>query len=71
MSEWQPISTAPKDGRTMFVVIAAGIVPFPSSRSTYTSDPWCVWRNDEGGFSRWPHDFGPTHWMPLPPPPAE
>jgi hypothetical protein len=68
--EWQPIETAPKDGRKMFVVIAVGTIPFPVSLSTYTSDPWCVWRKDGGGFARWPHDFPPTHWMPLPPPPS-
>lgn len=31
----------------------------------YTTDPWAVWA-DEGSFVRWPHNFKPTHWMPLP-----
>lgn len=49
----------------MFVVkafdVAYGDGPF-----TYISDPYCVWRDDDGGFARWPHHFPPTHWLPLP-----
>ncbi len=62
---WQPIETAPKDGRTMFVVKAVDVIHHPGAMP-YTSDPWCVWQ-DADGFSRWPHAFNPTHWMPLPP----
>jgi hypothetical protein len=69
--EWMPIGSAPPDGKEMFVVIACGVKPFPNSRSTYTSDPWCVWRDKDGSYARWPHDFNPTHWMPLPEPPKE
>jgi len=61
---WRPIETAPTDTKTMFVVIALGVKPvgtFP-----YDSDPYCVWHHD-GVFVRWPHDFPPTHWLPLPP----
>jgi hypothetical protein len=63
---WLPIDTAPTDGRQMFVVRTIAITPFPNSRSLYTSDPWCVWRGSDGSFVRWPHDFQPTHWVPLP-----
>jgi hypothetical protein len=69
--KWQPIETAPKfPDRTMFVVRAFSVQPsaFSDSR-VYTSDPWCVWRERDGGFARWPHVFQPTHWMPLPAPP--
>jgi len=64
---WRDIETAPKDGRTMFVVKAVDVIRHPGA-APYTSDPWCVWQ-DKDGFSRWPHSFEPTHWMPLPPAP--
>ena len=63
---WQPIETAPKDTKKMFIVIAINVIPFENSFSRYTSDPWCVWRDQWGGFERWPHAFNPTHWCPLP-----
>jgi hypothetical protein len=63
---WQPIETAPNaEQRDMFVVRA-----FNVSRWNYTSDAYCVWRDIHGGFARWPHQFAPTHWMPLPAPPV-
>lgn len=61
--EWQPIETAPRDGTP---VLAA------TSRSQYVawnngrSDMW-VFVDDGRGNSFF---FRPTHWMPLPPPPA-
>jgi hypothetical protein len=62
MSEWQPIETAPKDGT-----------------------PVDLWTAEDGRFAdacwnstrrRWETQWErlansvPTHWMPLPPPPA-
>lgn len=44
----------------MFVVKAFGV-----RGGTYNTDPYCVWREGKG-FARWPHEFDPTHWMPLP-----
>jgi len=64
---WQPIETAPKETREIFVVRGFRVnvrTAFP-----YTTDPYCVWRRGDGGYERWPHHFPPTHWMPLPPPP--
>ena len=66
--EWLPIETAPNEceGRGMFVVRAFDVQNGFTGGFPYTSDPWCVWRCLDGGFARWPHNFPPTHWMPLP-----
>lgn len=68
MSEWQSIDTAPKDG-TAFL----GFLP---QFGRYVADQRiqrCVWTGWGGGC--WECQFekggmGPTHWMPLPAPPA-
>ena len=58
---WQPIATAPKDG-TRFLAWEAG-----TQRSAI------IWRRSAGwdtdAFYMDPVAF--THWMPLPPPPAQ
>jgi hypothetical protein len=66
--KWQPIETAPKETRKMFVAIAANVKI--RKDYSYTSDPYCVWKNSDGTFSRWPHEFSPTHWMPIPKSPS-
>lgn len=64
MSKWQPIETAPKDGRRIIIgyddVVA--IVKWEGSG-------WC--ENDYDNLWHGPDMFfgGPTHWQPLPPPP--
>lgn len=63
---WRPIEEAPKC-KAMFVAIAID-AKLPTGQK-YTSDPWVVW-TDGTGFARWPHDFQPTHFMPLPCPRA-
>lgn len=71
MSEWQPIETAPKQEmfrKEMFVVRAFG-VQTGANAHPYDTDAYCVWRDHNGRFVRWPHPFPPTHWTPLPPPP--
>lgn len=64
---WLPVSTAPKDRKpySMFVVIAMDVI-LPGTSYTYTTDPHCVWTNDDGTYARWPHSVPPTHWAPLP-----
>jgi hypothetical protein len=66
--EWQPISTAPKDG-TEFLVYK------PTTGITV-----CLWLDDdhpayegECPHVAWDHSgyWDATHWMPLPPPPKE
>jgi hypothetical protein len=61
-----PIETAPTVGRGMFVVKAFRVRNGFTGGHEYTSDPWCVWRQEDGDFARWPHKFQPTHWCPLP-----
>lgn len=62
MNAYQDIKGAPV-GRKMFVAI--GIDVNVNGRK-YTTDPWIVWQPVEGEFTRWPHDFPPTHFAPLP-----
>lgn len=64
---WLPIETAPKDRKPfeMFAVIAKDVV-VTSNGVPYTTDPYYVWRNNDGTFARWPHPFPPTHWHPMP-----
>lgn len=63
MGEWQPIETAPRDGR----VILAGYwrdEGWWSDLYDATPDEFAA---DDHGFTR---DLAPlTHWMPLPEPP--
>ena len=64
MSEWQPIETAPKDGRESlcWTKECGQVVLY-----------WDDFNHDE---PRWSNGFDddqitPTHWMPLPKPPQE
>jgi hypothetical protein len=59
---WRPIDSAPTEVKRMFVAIA---IHSPVANN-YTSDPYCVWAENDGTFARWPHPFPPTHWLPLP-----
>ena len=71
MSEWQPISTAPRDGTP--ILIARKDETFGWVRG------WATWVDVRGisgwlshGFCEIPGNLGlahPTHWMPLPEPP--
>lgn len=78
MSEWQPIETAPKDGRSILVfgwpsnLEVNGNVLVSYKRAAIYSASWdeideafCL----SGG--SWLGPFvKPTHWMPLPEPPV-
>ena len=69
MAEWQPISTAPKDGLLLLAVESG------HERRTFVAE----WSTAKGGY--WVMTSGwvgwgkmhpawePTHWMPLPAPP--
>lgn len=82
MTDWQPIETAPKDGR--IIVVCGAPASFKDGRPM---DGPCIVRWDDNAYSSegdWVfagwlshgdpiHDFPieePTHWMPLPDPPA-
>ncbi len=58
--EWQPINTAPKDGTTILGYWCNGEM----SPGSICDGEWVPeWEQDQ------PWSM-PTHWMPLPPPPA-
>lgn len=62
--DWQPIETAPKDGR--FVLIAFDC-PNPEYKAVCVArirKGWSTWDSFPGDYTK-----HPTHWMPLPPPP--
>lgn len=63
MSEWRPIKTAPRDGRSIL--------------ATWIKDPLHI-EAVEWSESHWSYSYDgdtptyqPTHWMPLPEPPEE
>jgi len=63
MATWQPIETAPKDGRHIFCFLHDGLI----------SEVW--WQRDsldgtEYWQDYWDSEPKPTHWMPLPAPPT-
>ncbi len=62
MSEWQPIETAPKDGTSILLYACERDVDVYSVVEGFTFE------------GDWLTQFGyvdATHWMPLPPAPAE
>ncbi len=73
-NEWQPIETAPTDG-TAILVCHDGGVWIAKHKAVYQSgykpdNPWfCLMLNKDHIPSRKRKGY-PTHWMPLPQPPA-
>ena len=73
---WQPIETAPKDGRCILVFVPGDYFPMVGVAGN-TGDVYVMrWNSHgEGGWDQWDsyHDLdadAPTHWMPLPEPPG-
>ena len=58
---WQPIETAPKDGRIVLLFVPKAVYPLFVSGRNQTGTQWWV-----TGMGR----VSPTHWMPLPEPPS-
>ncbi|MCA3186971.1 MAG: DUF551 domain-containing protein [Cupriavidus sp.] len=68
MSEWQPIETAPKDGRVVLLCVKVNGSPFVATGgydSHWTGQCWVLDNR------RIPSGSSITHWMPLPKPPAD
>jgi hypothetical protein len=61
MSEWQDISTAPKDGTLIWIYEAPRVYMVRWEASV----PTPAFMEDDSGDSH----FAATHWMPLPEPP--
>lgn len=74
--EWQPIETAPRDGSAVLLYQKkphAEVARYESDTNEievgfYSEEGWRVFgfHGDESE-----RDFAPTHWMPLPQPPAD
>jgi hypothetical protein len=60
---WQPITTAPRDGQLVLAFSRLGYHAIVSWRAVVAL-PDGVWEAEDGS---WIDD--PTHWMPLPEPP--
>lgn len=77
--DWQPIETAPKDGRPILAAStnhdACEVVCWQDGEDSGATDPDAVcegWVNSGTNKDRFyanPRWF--THWMPLPPPPHD
>lgn len=65
--EWQPIETAPKNGRGAFWAAAAYEVHGSGAMEPVYVDFYGDWRNL---YTKQVIAWKPTHWMPLPPPPT-
>ena len=67
---WQPIETAPKDGRACLRILLATAGDDRSRHvgywDAYYGDGWVI---DAAGEEYRLHHNGPTHWMPLSPAP--
>lgn len=75
--EWQPIETAPKDGREIIVWgVRGGDWGYTEPEWTWTGARWsggslsvpAGWYETKAT-PRYSNGFSPTHWMPLPEPP--
>jgi len=69
MSDWQPIETAPKDREILIVRNGKiSIAKWDDDRHAKKPKPyWSDWSHQGVSFMR---KATPSHWQPLPPPPA-
>ena len=76
-NDWQPIKTAPKDGKPVLIYQPEEAIRNYNTGFSVNLPPVvyvCMW---ESGISSWVEaegeqysSFDPTHWMPLPKPPT-
>lgn len=70
-SQWQPIETAPKDGREVILfwpyITQEGYVTAGHWQKTFAPGVDDYWYSSSVNSGATP----PTHWQPLPPPPGE
>ena len=72
MSTWQPIDTAPKDGTWIIVCYNDSPCGVPDLDSWFPGMKIVRWEYDAWMFcSEYSIGEDPTHWMPLPNPPAK
>jgi len=74
MGEWQPIETAPRDGREILVFFRNKGVRQVSWQDPWGENPdhalWCVDDDKHGPYPLRGYSAGAdTHWQPLPEPP--
>lgn len=62
MSDWQPLSTAPRDGTRVLLWLRSGDCAIANSKLGSKPSNW------PSGWD-WPSEA--THWMPLPLPPEK
>lgn len=70
MMDWQPIETAPKDGRLILMATS----PYEKVGTPTWSGMYCAYWNeqdDEWHFHREGIVRNPVHWMDLPAPPKQ
>ncbi|MBA3577289.1 MAG: DUF551 domain-containing protein [Sphingomonas sp.] len=67
MANWQPIETAPFEPDGRFLVYTEGEIVIGYRNCFYDGNPW--WQCEDEGPVNW-GAIKPTHWMPLPSPPA-
>lgn len=67
MTDWQPIETAPKDGRRFLVWDAHYGLRIGRAFVRSDHDDWLSYLDAFGGSSK--GGMRATHWMPLPEPP--
>ena len=75
--KWQPIETAPKDGTAILVLLFGSDIAHAAR--WYDEQATIEEKYQDGGpgwYLTWDHyklsaRYGPTNWMPLPPPPEE
>ncbi len=76
ITDWQPIETAPKDGRLMLLWDASnpdGYVVARWARDDRRPGPFgpFVWLSGHVRYGERLAEQIPTHWMPLPAPPED